>query len=67
VLPAEKVTLPVGAAAPEAGLIEAVKTVVALCAIETGLAVSVAVVAASGGVRVITVEPDELVKLPIAV
>jgi hypothetical protein len=65
--PTEKVTLPVGAIAPVAGLIEAVKSVVALCAMVAGLAVSVAVVAGSGGVRVIAVDPDELVKLPVAV
>jgi len=67
VLPAEKVTLPVGATVPEAGLTVAVRTVDAVAAILAGAAVATMVVAGRAGVTVtVTAAEVELTKFPVA-
>jgi hypothetical protein len=64
-LPSVKAIAPVGAAVPVADVTLAVRRVVAVGAIEVGLAVS-AVVVTTGGITLTVTEPVELEKFPVA-
>ena len=67
VLPTAKVTLPVGAALPLAGLTVAVTCVVSVARMLAGFAATVVVVATGGPVTVTVVVAVEFAKLPVAV
>jgi hypothetical protein len=64
-VPTVKVTMPVGAVVPLAGLTVAVNCVVAVDAMLTGLAARVVVVATAGVVTVTVVDAVELEKFPV--